>query len=148
MISWERKCKQMRWLVEHEICPCSLRLDLLRLSSRWPWLVVAARKLGGSHCLNLWEVWSLVWDWCLYEMGHLHWIMLVTATSWTTGASSSAYLLKHHAGILSAPVAFLGFKCFRTILIWPMDNRSGGLSSSRCSTAWSPEGTDWILAKA
>jgi hypothetical protein len=22
VISWERKCKQMRWLVEHEICPC------------------------------------------------------------------------------------------------------------------------------
>jgi hypothetical protein len=22
MISWERKCKQMRWLVEHKICPC------------------------------------------------------------------------------------------------------------------------------
>jgi hypothetical protein len=23
MISWEQKCKKMRWLVEHEICPCS-----------------------------------------------------------------------------------------------------------------------------
>ena len=24
MIGWERKCKQMRWLVEHQICPCWL----------------------------------------------------------------------------------------------------------------------------
>ncbi len=61
--------------------------------------------------------------------------MLATTMSCTNGASSSAYSLRYHAGILSTPVAFLGFKCFRTVLTWPMDGRGGGESLSKCLTA-------------
>ncbi len=61
--------------------------------------------------------------------------MLATTISCTSGASSSAYRLRHYAGILSTPVAFFGFKCFRTVLTWPIDGRGGGESLSKCSTA-------------
>ena len=55
---------------------------------------------------------------CLYVDEYLHWIILAQIISCTTGASSSQYRLSTHPGIMSDPVAFLGFSSFKAALTW------------------------------
>ena len=51
--------------------------------------------------------------------------ILAVMISCVTAANSSAKRLNTQAGILSAPVAFLAFSCFKTFLTCPMLGRRG-----------------------
>ena len=63
----------------------------------------------------------------LYTDGYLHWIILAQIILWTTGASSSQYRLSTHPGIMSDPVAFLRFSCFKAALTRSIESVGGFL---------------------
>ena len=52
----------------------------------------------------------------------------------TTKANSSLKRFSNHAGIPSAPIAFLGLRCLSVDLTCPTDGNGGGTSFRRCET--------------
>ena len=65
-------------------------------------------------------------EFAVYDVGtSIVLCLLPRHRTWTTGANSSAKRLRHLAGILSAPEAFLGFRCFKTDLAWSIDRGRG-----------------------
>ena len=73
---------------------------------------------------------------CLYADEYLHWIILAQIIlSCTTGASSSQYRLSTHPGIMSDPVAFLGFSSFKAALTRPIEGVGGFPPLKNCSAS-------------